>query len=59
MTDLKRWAQLKNIAFGKDKFVDVEIIKKRLGYEYHEFIRLNYIVMEMVHYIHNENMLSR
>ena len=58
MTEFKRWAELKKRAFGTDKFVDVELIKERLGYEYNEFIRLNYIVMEMVHDIHNKNMLQ-
>lgn len=58
MTDIKRWAELKEKAFQGDMFVTDEAIKERLGYEYTEFIRLNHIIMEQVHEIHNKNMMG-
>ena len=57
-TDLKNWHKLKKQAFQNDSFVDEKLIKERLGYEYWEFIRLNHMVMEQVHQIHNLNMLA-
>ena len=57
--ELKEWARLKKIAFNGDMFVEVEAIKERLGYEYQEFVRLNHLMMEQCHAIHNMNMLSK
>lgn len=59
MTDIKEWKILHDRAFQGEKFVDVELIKERLGDEYTEFLRLNHRMMEITHHIHNENMLDR
>ena len=42
MTDLRRWSILNKKAFRGEKFVDVELVKERLGDEYDEYIKLNH-----------------
>ena len=58
MTDIKKWYVLKNRAFQGDNFVEESLIKSRLGSEYQEFIRLNHVVMEACHAVHNSHMLG-
>lgn len=55
LDDLKRWHELQ----AQSTYADLDMAQALTNADKQELTRLNYLVMEVCHKIHNDNMLRK